>query len=114
MGIEALLPTGGIAAALTVVILYLLRANTVDRKDYRDAIEAWETQWKESVARYRELQKLLDEQRDLRRKAEDEAARSTRATERAASEIAELRDEVKALRAQLAAVRTQLSEMTGP
>jgi len=112
-GFEGLLPTGGIAAALCAVIFYLLRANTVDRKDYREAIEAWETQWQESVTRYRILQGLLDEQRDLRRKAEDEAARATRAVERASSEIAELREEVKALRTTLAAVRAQLAEMRG-
>ena len=113
-GLETLLPTGGIAAALTLVILYLLRANTVDRRDYRDAIESWENQWKESVARYRELQGILDGERVQRRKAEDDSARATRAVERAASEIAELRDEVRALRAQLADVRAQLAEMKGP
>jgi len=110
-GLETLLPTGGIAAALTLVILYLLRANTVDRRDYRDAIEGWEAQWNESIARYRTLQSLLDGERGLRRKAEDDSARATRAMERAASELAELREEVKALRAQLADVRAQLAEM---
>ena len=110
-GLETLVPTGGIALALTAVILYLLRANTVDRRDYRDAIGAWEEQWKDSVGRYRQVQELLDQERVLRRKAEDEAARATRATERAAAEIADLRNEVKALRTQLAAVRAQIAEM---
>ena len=109
-GLETLVPTGGIAAALTLVILYLLRANTTDRRDYRVAVEAWEEQWKESVARYRAVQDLLDQERVLRRKAEDEAARATRATERAGDEIAVLREEVKALRTQLAAVRLQLGD----
>lgn len=104
-GLETILPalsTGGIGASLVAVIVYLLRANTADRRDYRQAIDAWEDRWDESVAKYREIQIMLDEQRDLRRKAEDIAARATIAAERMSAEMAALRDEIKALRAQLA------------
>lgn len=104
-GLEALLPTGGIAAALVAVILYLLRANTVDRKDYREAVALLERRIEVQVAANETLQDLLDEQRALRRKAEDEAARATIATERTGFEVASLRDEVKLLRAQVAEMK---------
>lgn len=104
-GLETLLPTGGIGATLVAVIVYLLRANTTDRRDYREAIGAWQDRWDESVIRYRELQTLLDEQREQRRKAEDVAARATIAAERMSVELAALQHEVQLLRTQLAEMK---------
>lgn len=112
-GLEALLPTGGIAAALCAVILYLLRANSVDRKDYREAIDVWEARsdvWEkrsnEALTRYRDLQARLDQERVKRREAEDDAARQLMAVERISSEIATLRHEIQLL-------RHKVSEMKG-
>lgn len=105
-GLEAILPalsTGGIGATLVAVILYLLRANAVDRRDYREAIDAADNRWDEQITKYRELQVIVDEQREQRRKAEEVAARATLAAERMSAEMAALRDEVEKLRAQLAA-----------
>lgn len=107
-GLETLLPTlgaGGVGGILLAVIVYLLRTNQSDRKDYREAVSDWEGQFDDQVDRYRELQQRLDEERDLRRKAEDSQSRATMATERMKYEIAALRDEVKALRSQVAEMK---------
>lgn len=112
-GLETLLPTGGIGATLVAVIIYLLRANIQDRKDYREAVEAWESQFDDAVTRYRDLQVRLDGERELRRKAEDESARATRAVERATAELERATLEIAGLRQDVKALRAQVSEMNG-
>lgn len=77
----SLLPTGGVATVLVVVIVYLLRVNTVDRKQYRD-----------DVARIQEH-------------AADEAAERE---EQHRANLAEVREEMAAVRQELREVREEL------
>lgn len=122
-GLETLLPQlagGGVFAILFGVIVYLLRTNVTDRRDYRVAVESWEGQlddqldrYDAQVVRYRELQEILDKERTARRKAEDEAARATRAVERATEKLERATAEIAALRDEVAALRAKISEMNG-
>lgn len=103
-GIETLLPTlgtGSVGVLLIAVILYLLKNNASDRKQYLESVATWEKQFDDAVDRYRKVQVILDQERDQRRKAEDELARATIAIDRMTYEIAALRAEVKLLRAQI-------------
>ena len=96
----SLVPTGGVAAVLVVVIFYLLRQNHADRTQYRehitrteaehaDEIRAIEARHAEQMKRVEdELAKLtkkiektladLDAERDKRWHAEDVAAQARR------------------------------------
>lgn len=107
-GLEALLPAGGVATVLAVIIGYLLNANRVDRQDYRAAVAAAEARRREEVAEaerrcdaeqaaHARTQEHLDLEREARRRAEDVAARATAAMERANDEIARLRREIQRL-----------------
>jgi hypothetical protein len=81
-----LVPAGGLGAVgvgglLVMVILYLLNANRVDRKEYQEAIDKAEGRADAAdarrialEARMDGLQQALDEARAARRAAEDTAA----------------------------------------
>lgn len=73
MDIAALASTGGPAALLAVVIIYLLVANRVDRTQYQDLADRSEERAATAEAREATAQQKLDEERALRRKVEDEA-----------------------------------------
>jgi hypothetical protein len=96
-GLTALLPTGGVAAVLAAVIFYLLRANLADRRDYREAVRAAQERFQGEVNAHRVTEAMLDAQRELRREAEDRAARATIAAEQNNQEIQALRREVEQL-----------------
>ncbi|MFI6266167.1 hypothetical protein [Micromonospora sp. NPDC051006] len=90
MDFAALLPPGGLGAVgvggtLLGVVIYLLNANRVDRREYQDAIDRAEKRADEAEARRREaeakaegLQEVVDEARKARRAAEDQAAALSR------------------------------------
>jgi hypothetical protein len=85
-----LLPAGGLGAVgvgglLVMVVLYLLNANRVDRKEYQEAIDKAEARADAAEARRAALdarmdglQQALDEARAARRAAEDKAALAER------------------------------------
>lgn len=104
-GLETLLPllsAGGVYGILLGVIIYLLRNGILDRRDYREDTEKSDKRYDDLLAKNRDLQTRLDQERALRREKEDEAARSTIAIERMNYEMSALREEVKALRKQVA------------
>lgn len=85
--------TGGVGLALLAVILYLLRQNYADRKQYQDHIAEVEKRTADAIAEgkaesHAEISELRKEVRDLRAeveqerrgrwKAEDEAAKYRR------------------------------------
>lgn len=87
------LTVGGPAAALVLVILYLLRQNFADRRQYRDDVARLEsrhnvaiTEFKTEVAGLRQEIKdvlaSLENERKARWIAEDEAAKWRREAER--------------------------------
>lgn len=84
-----LLGTGGVAGVLVVVIIYLLRQNYADRRQYQVHIDEVETRTAEAIARsearsdgeiaalrleVRDLRAELESERNLRHLAEDAAA----------------------------------------
>ena len=86
----ALLPAGGLGALTTggtllAVVVYLLNANRVDRKEYQEAVDRAEKRADDAEARRAAaearldgLQQAVDEARNGRRAAEDRAADSAR------------------------------------
>lgn len=78
MDLGQLLPAGGLGAVgagglLVLVILYLLNANRVDRREYQEAIDKAEARADKAETRAEALQLALDEARSARRTAEDKA-----------------------------------------
>jgi chromosome segregation ATPase len=88
--LATLLPAGGLGAvgaggALLGVVIYLLNANRVDRREYQEAIDRAEARADAAEARLRAaesrmdgVQQALDEARTARRAAEDKAALAER------------------------------------
>jgi hypothetical protein len=113
-GVEALIPAGGVAGILAVVIGYLLRANATDRKDYRDAVAVADRKRDAAERAHTRTQQNLDAERELRRKAEDTAARAVAATERSTEELVRLRDETKRLEAEVARLRASAERLGFP
>lgn len=103
-GLEALL-TGGVASVLGVVIVYLLVANRQDRVDYRRAVGSLERRYDDEVDAHGKTQKHLDEERELRRRAEDTAARAAAAVERSNEELVKLRERIAALESEVHQLR---------
>jgi hypothetical protein len=64
---------GGALGALVLVILYLLRVNATDRRDYRRDVADCLERVNAEVKSRREIQGLLDDERRARRRAEDTA-----------------------------------------
>jgi HAMP domain-containing protein len=100
----SLLPAGGVAVAFVILIGYLINGNRLDRTEYRKAVEEADDRTEAERIRNVDLQRQLDAERELRRKAEDTASRAASATERAADEIKALRERVGDLERQLARV----------
>ncbi|MEU5945147.1 hypothetical protein ABZ793_06240 [Micromonospora sp. NPDC047465] len=94
MDFAALIPPGGLGAigvggTLLGVVIYLLNANRVDRREYQDAIDRAEKRADEADVRRKaaesrvdDLNKAVDEARAARRVAEDKAALAERELER--------------------------------
>ena len=99
--LASLLPAGGVAAAFVIVIGYLINGNRLDRREYRRAVEEADERTEAERKRNVELQRQLDAEMAMRRKAEDTAARAAAAMERAADEIKALKDRVGQLETQL-------------
>jgi Skp family chaperone for outer membrane proteins len=105
--ILSLLPTGGVATVLVIVIVYLLRQNHADRKQYRDdvaAIEARHTTEQDkrekafaasNAAVQDEMKKLREEVNDALAELENER-RKRWAAEDVAAEERRLRLELQA------------------
>lgn len=85
------IPTLGAAAALVVVIGYLLVSNRADRSQQREDMDAALRRIKGLEADVVSLNSQLDHERELRRGAEDNAASALR-------QVAELRGELAVLR----------------
>ncbi|MEV4384402.1 hypothetical protein AB0J68_01535 [Micromonospora sp. NPDC049580] len=94
MDLATLIPPGGLGAVsvggtLLAVVVYLLNANRVDRREYQDAIDRAEKRADEAEARRAaaegrmdELQQAVDAERAGRRTAEDRAAAAERELQR--------------------------------
>jgi uncharacterized membrane protein YccC len=95
--LATLVPAGAGLAVLGVVIGYLLLANRADRADYREALALARKEADDERAERQLLQQQFDDERAVRRRAEDDAARSARAAERAAEQIAALEAAVRRL-----------------
>jgi len=104
-GLETLLPAGGVAGILVVIIGYLLNANRVDRREYRQDLDALDGRLETERRRYAQLQLNLDEERDRRRTAESTAARAVTAVERATDKIAALEERTRSLEAEVRQLR---------
>lgn len=89
--VASLVPAGGVAVVLALVIGYLINGNRLDRRDYREAIAQADREAEAERRRNGDLQRELDRERDSRRKAEDTAAKATAAADRATEEVAVLR-----------------------
>lgn len=109
--LTALIPQGGVAAVLLAVIVYLLRQNHQDRKQYRDDVAAIEARGVIAAAAREEqhskelgevrtelaalrhrLEEQMRETEDERRRrwhAEDQAARYRRRLESIGEEVVE-------------------------
>lgn len=105
-GLEALVPAGGVAGVLAMVIGYLLNANRRDRQDYRQAVAAEREQRAKAEAETDAVERQLDDERERRRAAED-------ATAKALAEITGLRQQVKHLEVEVARL-TRLVEGGAP
>ncbi|MBM0274144.1 hypothetical protein [Micromonospora tarensis] len=90
MDLATLIPAGGLGAVsvggtLLAVVVYLLNANRVDRREYQDAVDraearadAAEARRATAEARVDGLQQAVDAERAARRTAEDRAAAAER------------------------------------
>lgn len=81
------LPAGGVAVTLAMVIGYLLRSNAVDRRDYQDAVDRINKRADEMEARLNVAQSALDGERQARRHIEDLNAVNMRALEQLRSVV---------------------------
>lgn len=107
--LAALIPAGGVAAVLAIVVGYLLRANHIDRMEYLDAVDRAEKRADEYLSRHRQTQEVLDTERASRRRTEDALAEAVRelaglrdTVERQSRRIAEQTEQIEALRAEVA------------
>lgn len=101
-----LLAGGGVFGVLAIVVVYLLAALDKAQRRADDRIDAAERRADEATARHRATQLLLDEARNARRAAEDQAAELAR-------EVRGLREEVKDLRLEVSDLRAQLGYSPG-
>lgn len=97
-GLLAMWPQGTIAAGVLALVVLAIRLASSQRKITADAdgrTEKSDKRYDDEVRAHQATQKLLDEERDRRRKIEDE--------------MSELKSEVRLLRREVAALRAQLN-----
>jgi len=76
--LETVLPATGVGGTLVLVILYLLRANATDRKDYQEAVDKAQLRADDMGRRLTAAEAALDAERTARRNVEDRLDAATR------------------------------------
>ena len=97
-GLLSMWPQGTIAAGVLALVVLAIRLASSQRKITADAdgrTEKSDKRYDDEVRAHQATQKLLDDERDRRRKIEDE--------------MSELKSEVRLLRREVAALRVQLN-----